>query len=337
MPDLEIIAALRAKVGDSLNIQFACYSTGADVLAEAGETVIDLELPDLNPFLETMVLSAKVIGSLRPDLVVSHEEFAALPAADIFGVPAVFLTDWFVEDPDRLIMRALLFADEIVFLEREGWFEPPDYAKEKVHYVGPIVRPMEYSRDDRDRAREELGLPADAKVIGVIPGAWATEERTPLWELLLAAFDALDVPGKHLVWNAGEDAGGLARRSRERNDIGVIQSCDPIERLMAACDLGITKGNRGTTLDFSYVGIPSVSISFRANPVDDHMVPQIRTNTALYADELDAASLAGHLSRALRAEKPAPVPMPSSDAARQAALRIVHHLELADAAKRGSV
>ena len=103
MPDLEIIAALRAKVGDSLNIQFACYSTGADVLAEAGETVIDLELPDLNPFLETMVLSAKVIGSLRPDLVVSHEEFAALPAADIFGVPAVF--------PDGLVCRRPRPAD----------------------------------------------------------------------------------------------------------------------------------------------------------------------------------------------------------------------------------
>ena len=72
MPDLEVVAALRAEVTDSLNVQFASYSTGADVLAEAGEAVIDLELPDQNPFLETMVLAAKVIGSLRLDLVVSH-------------------------------------------------------------------------------------------------------------------------------------------------------------------------------------------------------------------------------------------------------------------------
>ncbi|MEX2304117.1 MAG: hypothetical protein WD733_24440 [Bryobacterales bacterium] len=276
-----------------------------------------------------MVKSAQVIGALRPSLVVSHEEFAALPAAKIFGVPTVFLTDWFVDDPDRLIMRSLLYADEIVFLEREGWFEPPAYVKDRVHYVGPIVRPMEYSRQDRARAREELGLPAEATVLSVIPGAWATEARTPLWEALVAAFDSLDAAGKHLVWNAGEDFAELTGRLGSRGGITVMRSCDPIERLIAASDLGITKGNRGSTLDLYYLGVPSVSISFRANPVDDHMVPQIASNRALYFDQLDAVSLANELDLALRREKPAIPPSPATNAAQEAARRIAHHLQLA--------
>ncbi|MEZ5396794.1 MAG: hypothetical protein R2724_28960 [Bryobacterales bacterium] len=329
VPDLEIAAALRAEAGDALNVQFVSYSTGASVLMEAGETVIRLDLPDQNPYLETLVPCAQIVGSLAPDLVVSHEEFVSLPAAKIFGVPTLFLTDWFADDPDLLIMRALKFADEIVFLEREGLFEPPPYARAKVHYVGPIVRPMAYARGDRERARQELGLPADARLISVIPGAWATEERTPLWDLMLAAFDALETPANHLVWIAGQDAEELSGRAAGRDDVTILASCDPIERLMAASDLGITKGNRGTTLDLQAMGVRSVSISFRTNPVDDHMVPQIPTNKALCADETDPAALASELTHALRSDRPMPDPLPPTDAAKQAALRILHRIEAA--------
>ena len=329
VPDLEIAKALRDGAGSRIRLRFVSYSTGADVLEEAGEEVIRLGLPDLNPFVETLVLCARVIGMLQPDLVVSHEEFAALPAAGIFGVPAVFLTDWFVDDPDRPIMRSLQFADEILFLEREGWFEPPAYVKDRVRYLGPLVRPLQYARTDRKRARDELGLPADAVVIGVVPGAWATEARTPLWDLLLAAFDALSVPRKHLVWNAGDDADELATRAHGRSDVTVIRSCDPIERLMAACDLGVTKANRGSTLDLHHLGVPSLSLSFRSNPVDDRAVSQIASNRALDVDQLSPASLADELRSALERGKPEAPPTPPTSAADAAARRIARHLSRA--------
>ena len=332
IPDLEILRELRA-VREDVGVWFASYGTGAETLTEAGETVIDLGLPEDNSdFLKALTISARVVENFRPSLLVSHEEFPALPGAAFCQAPApaVFVIDWFA-DPELCSMQALLHANEIVFLEREGLFAPPEYVREKVCYVGPIVRRMVYSRQDRGRARLELGLPADATVVSVIPGAWATEARAPLVDTLLASFDNLSAPNKHLVWNAGEDAEEIRRLSAGRENITVIKSCNPVERLIVASDLGITKGNRGSTLDFHYLGIPSISVSYRTNPIDDHSMSQIPTNTALFKQNLDAASLSSCLADAIASlsRKAPPAPVAPTGAARAAAERIAEHLEAA--------
>ena len=332
IPDLEILRELRA-VREDVGVWFASYGTGAETLTEAGEMVIDMGLPEDNcDFLKALTISARVVENFRPSLVVSHEEFPALPGAAFCQAPApaVFVIDWFA-DPELCSMQALLHANEIVFLEREELFAPPEYVREKVCYVGPIVRRMVYTRQDRGRARLELGLPADAMVVSVIPGAWATEARAPLADTLLASFDSLSAPNKHLVWNAGEDVEEIRRRSAGRENITVIKSCNPVERLIAASDMGITKGNRGSTLDFYYIGVPSISVSYGANPVDDHFMSQIPTNTALLRQNPDAASLSSCLADAIASlsTKPPPMPVAPTGAARTAAERIAEHLEAA--------
>jgi hypothetical protein len=60
-----------------------------------------------------------VIALLREhsaDLILSHEEFAAVPVAKAFGISAIFLTDWFL-DSDHLLMKSLTVADEVLFMD----------------------------------------------------------------------------------------------------------------------------------------------------------------------------------------------------------------------------
>ena len=290
IPDIAIKEKLCLTHTDT-DVLFVSYGTGANTFAELGHPVIDLELPEENPFLETLVRASSLIGELHPQLVVSHEEFAVLPAAKSLSLPTVFITDWFVRS-EHLIMNTLEYADEIIFLEQRGIFEEPPFVKDRIHYVGPIVRPMNYSKSDRTRAREELNLPHAATILSVIPGGWATEKRAPIFDLLVPAFDALNIPDKLLIWNANEDYEILADRLKDHLKVIVQREYRPVERLMVASDLVITKANRGTIMDLCTLSIPSISISWGLNPIDELVVPRIRTNTAFNARAVDADFLA---------------------------------------------
>ncbi|HEX2721895.1 MAG TPA: hypothetical protein VHM24_03195, partial [Gemmatimonadaceae bacterium] len=168
MQDMTIARHLR-ELNDNVEIRFVSYGSGADTFDRAGEHHIDLDFPDRNPILDTLVAAGRLIGWLNPDLVVAHEEFIALPAAKIFQKPTVLLTDWFA-DETKPTMSTIPFADRILFLDEQGMFEEPEAAKGKVEYVGPVVRKLRYTRGDRIRAREELQIAADAFLLLVLPG-----------------------------------------------------------------------------------------------------------------------------------------------------------------------
>src|SRR5262249_57568560 len=113
-PDYEVIRALETRRPD-VEVRVVSYGTGAATFAEFETPLIDLGLPESGSIPEMSALAGKLIGWLNPDLVVSHEEFAAMPAAKIFDKPTLFLTDWFA-DPDTYVMGALKFADRMIFL-----------------------------------------------------------------------------------------------------------------------------------------------------------------------------------------------------------------------------
>ena len=296
IPDIEIARELRSLQPD-IDLVFASYSTGGVTLAQAGLPVIDMNLPESVRFLEFMVRATHVMLRERPDIIVSHEEFAALPAAKSLGLPATFIVDFFA--PAEWMVDSLGYADEILFIERRGIFTEPAPAQGRVRYVGPVVRPMSATRSDRARARAQLDLPESAPVIAVIPGAWANEERAPLHDLLVPAFDRLAHPGKKLLWIAGEDRESLTRRLGPRSDVILLPELSPIENLMVASDVVITKANRGSTIDLASLGIPSVSLSWGLNPIDEMIISRIHNNIALNARGIDPAFLAETLTRAL--------------------------------------
>ena len=286
MAIVEELATLR----DDVDVRFVSYATSAATLEEHGYDVIDLNLPEANPVLETMVRAAKMIGWLRPQLVVSHEEFGALPAAKIFELPTVMITDWFVE-PEKFSMQTLQYADEIVFIDEPGIFEEPPYIEGRVQYVGPVLRPFEYGRGDRERARRELGLPADAVVLSVLPGQWSTEARAPLYALLMPAFQALDASKKYLIWIAGDDQDMLAKKTKDIPGVIIKEKDWRIDHLMVACDLAIHKTNRKTAIALAALGIPSISVSYGLNRICDARLVHMPSNTTLIASAIDSERL----------------------------------------------
>ncbi len=300
VPDMAIVDELH-RIRDDLDVRFASYATGAATLAHCGRPVIDLGLPERNSVLETLVLAAQLIGSLRPRLVVSHEEFSALPVAKIFDLPSLFITDWFT-DPGKFSLQTLLYADEIIFIDDPGTFEEPEYVRGKVHYVGPVLREFHYSKSDQSRAREELGLPPEATIISVLPGSWATEQRAPIFDLVLPAFDAIDSDKKLLIWIAGEDYDLLTERTKGRPEIIVKKEDWQMDRLMVAGDLAITKTNRKSIKELASLGVPSISLSYGLNKIDDTVANEIPTNLVLPAASIDGQRLARHISEILANE-----------------------------------
>jgi len=287
IPDIAIVDELPPNV----DVEFVSYSTGAQVFRDYGREVIDLGFSDSNPFLGTLIRAVSVIAVKRPMAIISHEEFSVLPAASIAGIPIVFLTDWFPR-PDHALAESLLYADSIIVMGEKGIFPKPPSIRVDPLYVDPVVRKMRYTLCDRYRARAELAIPEETLVVSVIPGAWAHERRAPMTDLILRAFDELgDKRRKRLIWVAGVDQESICQRVGGRPDVSVVGECPQIEMVMVVSDVAITKGNRGTILDLSSLGVPSISLSNGANPIDEILVARIRSNVALNVNAVDPGTL----------------------------------------------
>jgi UDP-N-acetylglucosamine:LPS N-acetylglucosamine transferase len=288
IPDI----AIAAELPEAIDVRFVSYATGAETLKQAGLPLVDLGLGEENDFFQTMIAAAQVISSARPEVVVSHEEFSALPAAALAGVPAIFVNEW-LPAPGSVAADCLAYAASIVLIGFPGVFPVPPSVRAKPVCIGPMVRKMKYTLSDRSRARKELGLADDATVLSVIPGAW-TEERAPILDLVVPAFEGLKTDhGKLLVWVARTDHDRVRKAAEGRDGVTVTDETPVIERLMVASDVVITKGNRVTILESASLGVPSISLSYGLNPVDDTIVARIPSNTALHAKAVDSQFLSG--------------------------------------------
>jgi UDP-N-acetylglucosamine:LPS N-acetylglucosamine transferase len=256
-----------------------------------------------------LIRVTRVLAKISADLVVSHEEFAALRAAHIYGKPTLLLTDFF---PSLEVRKdSLRYAQRILFIEHQGIFAEPREVKGRVTYLGPVLRPLAVSPADRERARQALELSAATKLVSVIPGAWANERRVPLFDLIVAAFRALPFAEKRLVWIAGTDQDELSKRSAAMPEIKILAQHPRVEELMVASDLVVTKANRGTTIDLARLAIPSISLSSGLNPIDDAILPRLQSNLALDARGMDAAFLTRKIEAAIRAQEAGPALVPS--------------------------
>ena len=289
MPDMAIAREL-LQMSPGLDIRFASYSGGAETFRSCGYEVIDLHMPDEPPMLTAIVQESRIVRHLQPRLVISHEELAALPASQVFDVPCLFITDFF-QDPNPFLTSAMQCAREIIFIAERGIFTEPPFMGDAVRYVGPAIRRFHYGRQDRARARQELGIPAEAAVALCQPGGYS-ESHVPVADLVVAAWNALPHASKRLIWIAWRDYDSLRERFAGQPDIQVLKEDWAIDRLMAASDLLITKGNRTTVCEAAFLGLPSISISAGVNWPDDVAIARVRSNSALRAGSLKAEGLA---------------------------------------------
>jgi UDP-N-acetylglucosamine:LPS N-acetylglucosamine transferase len=293
----------------ALDITFASYSVGAATLKDLGQNVTDLDLPEDNPLWDTLLRVVPLLQQRRPALVVSHEEFCVLPLCKAFGLSAVYLTDWFT-NPDSIQMQALKYAEQVIFLDDPGIYDEPPYLVGKVLYAGYVLRPLDSAATDKAQSRRGLGLPPDSTVILVSPGGSGmhSEARAPLFDLVLDAYDSLKAGDKRLLWVAGEpDYSALVEKSRDRHDLMILKPHYNFTPTIMAADVVITKGNRLPLFECEALGIPSISISYGHNPIDDCRVSQIRTNIALRARGLDTFSLRDYMLKALNRASEIPV------------------------------
>lgn len=285
----------------NLDLVFVSYSVGAVTLKKLGCNVIDLGLPEDNGIWATVVPLVQVFQELHPALVISHEEFVAIPVAKAFGLPTVFLTDWFLS-PDHPFMQALGYADEIVFMDDAGYYDEPPYLTGKIHYVGTVYRKLRAEKADRERHRALLGIPPKALVILVAPGGaeFHSELRAPLFDLVLRAFEELPVADKRLVWVTGQpDYDALRTRSQVHDSVMIMEPHQEFTSTLLASDLVITKGNRTPVFECDALGIPSISISFGINPIDEYRIARVPTHVALRARGITPDTLRNYLLRAL--------------------------------------
>jgi UDP-N-acetylglucosamine:LPS N-acetylglucosamine transferase len=289
VPDMAIVGRLLNEATD-VDLRFVSYGTGSRTLRSNGYDVLDLELPDMNPFLDTIVGAIDALRSLHPELVIAHEEAAALIAARGFSIPSLFITDFF-QDPSMLSMRAVEYAREVLFVGEPHVFTEPPYLAHKTNYLGAVLRPFSYSINDRTRARAELGLPTNCMLISCMPGSWS-EAACPIADLLVGAFDLISQQKKHLVWLAGNDYDRLSRKYGDRSDLTIKQEDWTIDRLMVASDIVITKSNRVTLRELNVLGVPSIALSHGVNWPDDVIAARIKTSLFMDAKKVNKQDLA---------------------------------------------
>lgn len=324
VPDMAMARELMQSV-PGLDIRFVSYSSGAEAFRSCGYDVVDLHLPDEPPMLTAIVQESRVIRGLAPQLVISHEELPALPAAQIFEIPCLFVTDFF-QDPNPFLMGAMKCAREIIFIGERGVFTEPPFMGDAIRYVGPAIRRFDYGRPDRDRARQELDLPPDAAVVLCQPGGYE-EARVPIADVLAAAWEALDIPSKRMIWLAWKDHDALRARFAGRPDIVVLKEDWAIDRLMVASDLVITKGSRTSVFEAASLGIPSISISAGVNWPDDVAMEHVRSNSAFRAGGLDAARLARLMAEKIAGGRTPEDQLPRWDGMSGAVRAIAGHVE----------
>ena len=281
--DLELDRRL-AELGAGFTIRYFSYGTGAGVFRARGVEVCDLQLADEASPLAVGLRASVEIARHRPQVIVAHEDVFVPVAAKMHGIPCIYVSTW-LPQPASLAWDAVDCADSLLVIEDGGLFPFPPSCAHKLQHSGPVVRAMKHGPKDRARLRSLLGLSAESVVWLVIPGGWANESRAPVARSMLAAFRQLQQThaDAHLLWLGEVKEPALLDEFARISNVRVLTFCDDSEKYMIASDVIFTKGTHGVTLEAAQLGVPSISISYRANPIDEILVPRVANNTHLHA------------------------------------------------------
>jgi hypothetical protein len=288
-PDLALAYGLKA-VAPEIDLQWASYGSGLTQLQTTGLPVIVLALPEENSYAATLAEAIKAIHTFQPAVVVSHDEFAALVAAKLLGVPAVYLSLW-LPQAGSLAAESLAHADAVFIFAAPGLFIAPHPLRLAPEFVGQVVHPRDVTRRDRPAFRCELGLADDALLIVVAPSEHSPEETAPIADKVLAAFAACSVAKKRLIWHSRCDHARLLSCTEKIAGVEVTPSEVIASRVLAAADVIIVKDDYGWALEAAALGVPSVSLSFGARPIDEFFLARLSSNIALIASATDPDTL----------------------------------------------
>ena len=282
IPDLMVVDRLESLRPD-VNITLGSYADGLKAISSNGRSALDLEM-ELDDEYTQKELSAlqRIIPSVEPDLIVTHEVFYALPVARKYNIPSVLITHWFFEELGDmtaftgLLARFFNCATEIVIRDIESGHTVPPTLKVPVSFIGPILRTAEPLEDRGLSVRQELGVPADLPLIFVSMGGNSQSRRKEMLASAVETYMELDRKQYGLILIAGEDA-DYYRQKLIDFPYAVVKSWDwNILRLQAVSTLAITRGSFGTLCELARLGVPSISIIDGGNAVDTFHVMNLK-------------------------------------------------------------
>lgn len=206
-----------------------------------------------------------ILGEHRPDAVLATGGYVCVPvvlAAWLRRVPVlIYLPD---VEPGLAVRLLARFATRVAVTSGESRrFFGPRAAKvvETGYPVRPEVRAM-----DRLRAREQMGLPADASVLLVFGGSRGA--RT-LNEAVAAALPRLLALG-HVVHVCGREDEAAARARQaglpaalaDRYHLFAYLHSAEMAAALATADLVVSRSGASTLGEFPAVGLPSVLVPY---------------------------------------------------------------------------
>jgi UDP-N-acetylglucosamine:LPS N-acetylglucosamine transferase len=205
----------------------------------------------------------------QPDVIVSTYSFATLVVGRLreegrINVPAVnFLTDFGVHP--RTVHPAIdmhLAIHPIAAAKARTFVDAP------VHATGPAVNPaFAPDPEGRAKARAELGVTDEQRVVLVVSGSWGIGEG------LEETVAALVRSGRFTVVTVCAGDANLQRRLEERQLGIVIGWTDEMPKLMAAADAVIENAGGLTSLEAFATGVPIVSY----RPIPGHGRDNVRS------------------------------------------------------------
>jgi hypothetical protein len=292
--DISTIDEIRAQCPD-LEVLFVSNSVGAETFSLLGRNVINSMTSESANSTASLIAAYNVLKKVNPSLVVAHEEYSAVAAAGLLGIPSVYITSW-LPLTGSVGATSIKDAAAVIVLEEPGSFQIPIPLKSKPLFVGRQSRAVKFRRCDRARLREKHGIKDSEYVVTVVPGGALGEEKAPILDVVLEAFSTFKCSDKRMFWITARDIGFARERMRDFSNISIIEFTPNYDEYIAMSDVVIAKG-RGAVLDAAGAGVSSISLSPQVNPIDDIILSRISSNTPLGLRACDGPSLHYYLER----------------------------------------
>jgi lipid-A-disaccharide synthase len=240
-------------------------------------------IPHLPRIIKRLRQTTAAVKELKPDVVVTVDApaFCLRLAHNLrgSGIPVVHYVApqhwaWRPGRAKKLAKR----VDHVMALLP---FEVPFFAEYGVPctYVGHSAIEAGAGRGDGKAFRERHGLPADAPVLGVVPGSRAGEVR----RILPVFAEALNIlkeryPNLHIVIPVAAAVAEEVEAETKDWPFPVVRVTDPQERFdaFAACDAAMSKSGT-VTLELALAEVPMV-VAYRVSPATAFLVKRMGVN-----------------------------------------------------------
>ena len=215
----------------------------------------------------------------HPSVVVSVGGYASLPAvlaARRLRIPVVVVTY------DRTPGRSSRITARFAAVTATAF---PDSELPRAEWTGaPVRRAIRLIDRSRDRAgaRDNLGIPTDRFVVGVIGGSLGSRIlNDSILELVRQSVDDPDLAVYHVTGErfldevTSRNPVGDAGDSPDRVWYRAVGYEERMSDVYAACDVLIGRGGAGTVADVATTGTPSVLVPW-SGAADDHQTANVR-------------------------------------------------------------